>query len=240
IPWTYGKRLGENFNGLLGGLLATLGFVRLSSYPSDEFLCGDLADAKKEQQESTRRRDEIATRLGAAERSLRVLTNERRELIATVEWQRASLLQQNWKAMRGDDWEDYLLEVFRALGAEAKRTRQRASSDQGVDLIARFDCKCFAIQAKGYGHPVGNKAIQEVFAGAKHWHCDAWAVVTNSEFTPKAKELAVSTGCVLIGEEEFPDFVMGKIELSLPALNPELTAKELATRAGPTQPFQGS
>jgi hypothetical protein len=128
---------------------------------------------------------------------------------------RAALLSRNWKAMRDYEWEAYLVEVFRAHGAKAERIG--GAGDQGVDLIVEFGAKRIAIQAKGYFNTVSNKAIQEAYAGMAHHGCCAGAVITNSRFTRGAMELAVSTGCVLIGEEEFPDFVMGKVSLWPPA-----------------------
>jgi len=56
---------------------------------------------------------------------------------------------------------------------------------------------------------VQNKAVQEAFTGMRIHGCDACAVVTNSRFTKGAQEAAAGTGCILIGEEEFPDLVIG-------------------------------
>ena len=96
-----------------------------------------------------------------------------------------------------------------------KRTNERCSSDQAVDLIVEFSGQRIAVQAKGYGfnNVVSNKAVQEAYTGAQHWGCGACAVITNSRFTRQAKELADSTGCVLIPYDEFPDFVLGRITI---------------------------
>jgi restriction endonuclease Mrr len=127
-------------------------------------------------------------------------------------WQRKNLLQRNWKAMRGYEWEEYLVEVCRALGA-SRVDRIGGAGDQGVDLIVEFGAKRIAVQAKGYENPVGNTAVQEAYAGMTHHRCTACAVITNSWFRKSAIEIADSTFCILIGENEFPDFVMGKLEL---------------------------
>ena len=87
------------------------------------------------------------------------------------------------------------------------------SGDQGVDLIVESNGKRIAVQAKGYLHAVSNKAVQEAYTGMVHHRCCACVVITNSRFTSSARELAASTNCMLIGEDEFPDFVMGKLDL---------------------------
>ena len=42
------------------------------------------------------------------------------------------------------------------------------------------------------------------------YNCDSAAVITNSRFTRGAIDLAERNNCVLIGEDEIPDFVMGR------------------------------
>lgn len=126
-------------------------------------------------------------------------------------WQRKTLLKRNWRAMRGYEWEQYLVEVCTALGAKVERIG--GSGDQGVDLIVEYEAKRIAVQAKGYEAPVNNKAVQEVYAGMAHHRCTACAVIINSRFRKSAIEIADSTFCNLIGEDEFPDFVMGRPEL---------------------------
>jgi len=46
-----------------------------------------------------------------------------------------------------------------------------------------------------------------------HYGCHGCAVITNSRFTSSAVTLARSTRCVLIGEANFRDFVLGKLDL---------------------------
>lgn len=136
------------------------------------------------------------------------------EEIASGKRARAALLTRNWRALRDYEWEAYLIEVFQALGAKAERIG--GAGDQGVDLIVEFGGRRIAVQAKGYFHKVNNKAIQEAYAGMAHYGCCACAVITNSQFTRGAQELSLSTGCILVGEAEFPDFVMGKVTLWAP------------------------
>lgn len=54
-----------------------------------------------------------------------------------------------------------------------------------------------AIQTKCYSGTVGNHAIMEAVAGAKHYGATKCMVVTNSSFTKSARELAESNKVVL-------------------------------------------
>ncbi len=137
---------------------------------------------------------------------------KRSSLINSLHHQREKLLQQNWKLLRGLDWEQYLYDVCEALGYEVELTK--ASGDQGVDLIAMRGNERIAIQAKGYTDKVSNKAVQEVVAGQRFYKCNSCAVITNSSYRSSAFELAAVNGCVLIHDENFPGFVMGRVPLS--------------------------
>ena len=62
----------------------------------------------------------------------------------------------------------------------------RKSGDQGVDILAYKGFSKYAIQCKYYSYPVGNKAVQEVYAGGKYYDCDHYIVMTNGTFTKAA------------------------------------------------------
>lgn len=66
----------------------------------------------------------------------------------------------------------------------------KSSGDQGVDIIAYKRRKKYGIQCKYYTYPVGNKAVQEAYAGANFYDCDKAMVMTNTTFTRSATELA--------------------------------------------------
>lgn len=112
--------------------------------------------------------------------------------------------------MDGGEFESFLAEVFRHLGFQVERTGR--TGDQGVDLIVRRG-KCIAVQAKCYSGSVGNAAVQEVFAGQAHCKCDSCAVITSSVFTRQARDLAASTGCLLIEGNQLADLILEKINL---------------------------
>jgi restriction system protein len=99
--------------------------------------------------------------------------------------------------------------VFANLGYAVERTGQ--SGDHGVDLVVVNGGRRVAIQAKGYVNSVSNSAVQEAFTGKTIWKCHACAVITNSRFTSNAIDAAKATRCTLIGEDNFQDFVFGRI-----------------------------
>lgn len=78
------------------------------------------------------------------------------------------------------------------------------SGDQGIDITAYKEGQKYGIQCKYYSHPVGNKAVQEAFAGAKFYGCDRAAVLTNSTFTASAQSLAQKTNVILWEGSDIP------------------------------------
>jgi HJR/Mrr/RecB family endonuclease len=198
------------YGGSLFGAAAMAGTLALLlKYPSDLALPSAIADAVERDLEFSLRANSALKSLAAAKQQIITLSAERMNLLQSVEWQRAALLNRNWRAMRDTEFEEYLVEVFCSLGAAARRTGK--SGDQGVDLVVEIGDRCVAVQAKGYHHSVSNNAVQEAVTGKTHYQCCSAAVITNSYFTKSAIELALSNNCALIGEAEFPDFVMGRV-----------------------------
>lgn len=108
-------------------------------------------------------------------------------------------------AMDGFQFEDFLAEIFRAMGYDVKETKR--TQDQGADLfVTRFD-KNIVIQAKNYSGSVGNSSVQQVISAKTFFGCDEAMVVTNSYFTRSAKELADSTGVRLIDRDELQKYL---------------------------------
>lgn len=84
-------------------------------------------------------------------------------------------------------------------------TVTQASGDQGVDVIARKNRIKVAIQCKFYKHSaVGNKAVQEVIAGAIYSGSSYKAVIAPSGYTSGAAELAKAANVLLIGPDDIP------------------------------------
>lgn len=98
-------------------------------------------------------------------------------------------------AMSGPQFEAFVADLFRAMGHRAMVLG--GSGDQGVDVIVSYQDQRVAVQCKNYKRAVGNKPVQEVYAGARHHRCaQAW-VVAPAGYTKGAYELAKSTGVSL-------------------------------------------
>lgn len=102
----------------------------------------------------------------------------------------------NVDRMEGHEFEYFCAELLEKCGFEDV-TVTRGSGDQGVDILAFKEDIKYAIQCKNYSTPLGNKSIQEVFAGKTFYHCHVGVVMTNSTFTKGARELADSVGVIL-------------------------------------------
>jgi len=100
----------------------------------------------------------------------------------------------------GYEYEEYVAKLLRQHGWNARVTK--GSGDQGADIIANKDNTKAAVQCKFYTNPVGNQSVQEVFAAQAYYGCDKAYVITNSTFTPSAKQLANKSGVDLLHHSE--------------------------------------
>ncbi len=98
--------------------------------------------------------------------------------------------------LSGYGFENFLKSLFEKMGYKVEQTK--SSKDQGADLVVSKLGEKIVVQAKRYSGKVGNKAIQEITAAIKHYEADRGMVVTNSEFTRSAMELAKSNNIELI------------------------------------------
>ena len=73
----------------------------------------------------------------------------------------------------------------------------RGAGDQGVDIVVNLRDEHIAVQCKNYSQPVGNRPVQEVYAGARHHRCVGAWVVAPAGYTSGAIDLAKSTGVSL-------------------------------------------
>lgn len=171
------------------------------------------------------------------ERLLAVEENARDQALSSV-FRRSSLMEEIAK-MSGTEFEEFVADFLQAQGYVVQTTT--ASGDQGVDLLVKMPDSesTIAVQIKRYSRPLGNKPVQEAFAGMVHYKAvEAW-VLTNSSFTPGAHGLALSTAVKLIGGDELTAWFD---EVST-ALNPEpisegdqQLASEIAEERGEEHP----
>jgi len=99
------------------------------------------------------------------------------------------------RSMSGAQFEVFTADLFRALGHQT--TVLGGAGDQGVDVIVDRRGERVAVQCKNHSRPVGNRAVQEVFAGARHHRCVEACVVAPGGYTRGAIALARSTGVAL-------------------------------------------
>ena len=98
--------------------------------------------------------------------------------------------------IEGHEFEFLCANILRKNNYENVTVTQ-GSGDQGIDIIAYRDGIKYGIQCKCYSSPIGNRAVQEVFAGKTFYQCHVGIVLTNNYFTPAAVELAQRNGIVL-------------------------------------------
>lgn len=126
------------------------------------------------------------------------------ELLSYIEKKLEDALLPNDIPLDGIDFEHWCAGMLSKQGWKA--TVSKASGDQGVDVVAKRGGTEVAIQCKRYSAPVGNKAVQEAFAGKQYAQASHACVIATGGFTRSAKELATATGVSLIDAQLISDF----------------------------------
>lgn len=107
-----------------------------------------------------------------------------------------NMKQKNFDAMEGHEFEHFCANILIKNGFENVNVTS-GSGDQGIDIIAFKDDIKYGIQCKCYHSAIGNKAVQEVYAGKTFYNCHIGVVLTNRNFTKSAIELAKNNGIIL-------------------------------------------
>ena len=119
---------------------------------------------------------------------------------------RVKMYNNHYDYMTGEDFETFIAQILGKIGF-CNIQLTKGSGDQGVDILAEKDNIKYAFQCKRYDKTVGNKAVQEVFAGKFFYHCHVAVVVTNNYFTQSAKDLAHENGVVLWDRDYLQKFI---------------------------------
>jgi len=98
------------------------------------------------------------------------------------------------------EFENFCAELLESQGWKVQLGK--GTQDQGVDILCEKDGERVCIQCKQYSQPVGNKAVQEVYAGMKFSGANKAAVVSNATFTPSARQLASTNKVLLLHYDE--------------------------------------
>lgn len=102
----------------------------------------------------------------------------------------------DFDSMTGLEFEGFCAEILEKNGYDNVSVT-RGSGDQGVDIIAYCDGVKYGFQCKCYTADIGNKAVQEIYAGKTYYQCHVGIVLTNRQFTSAAIDLAKKNGIVL-------------------------------------------
>lgn len=138
-----------------------------------------------------------------------VLTNLKAENAAFKEQQQLFIKEQLKlidDMKDGHDFENYLAELLK-LGGYTDVIVTKGSGDFGVDVTAKRWGLSFAFQCKRYKQQVGNKAVQEIFAGMVHYNCQIGIVVANNGYTSAAIEQAAATKVLLWDKQELSHLI---------------------------------
>jgi hypothetical protein len=196
------------FIGAVAGAFVLAGLLYL---PSNVVLPASLQAAEAERNLAQSRFQEVLQRTTEIAAELQKRIDERRDLMASGQVQRAALLQRPWKAMTEIEWQDFVVEVCRTLGYDIERLPN--STEPDADFIASLGSERIAVLTRGEGNAVTSETVQQARAAMSRHGAMRAAVVINRRFTGAAQDFASHNGCLLIGREEFPDFVLGKLSL---------------------------
>ena len=176
--------------------------------PADDLLPAAIDEAASNSRVANAHYKEAFERLAEVKNRLQLLVEDRRAKMASGRVQRAALLQRPWKGMNASEWEDFVVEVCRTLGAKVER---RAHGDHGAELAVDFGGRRVAMLVRTAREPIDSEAVRQAIALKGREACDHCAIITNGRFTGAAQDYAPRNGCRLVGREEFPDFVLGQV-----------------------------
>ncbi|MEX2092656.1 MAG: restriction endonuclease, partial [Pirellulales bacterium] len=80
-------------------------------------------------------------------------------------------------------------------------------------LFVTISPRRIAIAAVSEVNPFHAAAVRQVIDDLAQKGCDELGIVTNARLTAGSKEYARSRRCTLVGTDEFPNFVLGKLLL---------------------------
>ena len=199
-----------SFLALLVGLAADAAlFASLLYSPADSLLPTAVSEADSHRKLTDARLKEKVERITETRTRLNRLLEERRDQIASGKLQKAALSAQVENHARSR------VAGFRRRGLpNTGRKVERIDRPGGEDanLVADFGLRRIVVMTEAKDHNASSATIQLALAAKARHNCDSCAVVINRRFTVPPRILLVIMAPA-IGTGEFPDFVMGKIEL---------------------------
>lgn len=99
--------------------------------------------------------------------------------------------------LTGEEFEHAIANLLIKNGFQNVRVTQY-QGDYGIDVLGDKDGIKYAFQCKYSSYSkIGNKAVQEAYAGKSYYNCDVGVVVTNKSFTDPAIQQANKIGIQL-------------------------------------------
>lgn len=112
-------------------------------------------------------------------------------------------------SMDGIEFEEYCTQQLIKSGKFITCQTTPPSGDFGADITATdLNGESWVFQCKRYKSKLDNTPIQEVVAAKAHYNAKHAAVITNSTFTDKARQLAEENEVFLIESGIFDDLIM--------------------------------
>jgi hypothetical protein len=198
------------FGFLIGAAASAAAFYLLLYLPSNTQLPSAIDEAEAGQRLAKAHYLEAVDRWLEADAQLTRLVEDRRQRMASGRVQRAALLQRPWRKMAGVEWEDFVVEVCRTLGAAVER---RGRGDAGAELAIDFGQGKLATLVQSSRDPIDSTQVQQAILFKEREQSDACAIITNGRFTGAAQDYAARLGCKLVGRDEFPEFALGNFRL---------------------------
>jgi restriction system protein len=100
------------------------------------------------------------------------------------------------------EFEDMVVEVYRAFGHAAKRTG--TTGDHGVDVVVETKKgEKLVVQCKRWRGNVGEPVVRDFYGVMQHEKADKGIIVTTGSFTPQAREWAKGKPILLHDGQEF-------------------------------------
>lgn len=126
--------------------------------------------------------------------------------------------------MDGHEFEYFCADILKNNGFRNVKVT-RGSGDFGVDIVAQYKDKKYAIQCKCYSHKLDNSPIQEVVAGMSSYGCNTAAVMTNQFFTEPAKVLAKRNNVELWDRDALSKMIDHKCKINSKKTSPKTKVK---------------
>lgn len=109
-------------------------------------------------------------------------------------------------SMTGEEFEQYCANLLKLNGFKGVVLTQK-SKDRGADILAKKHWKKYSFQCKRNASNVGNKAVQEAYAGKTIYGADIAVVITNQHFTKQAVEDAKKLQVQLWDRDTLKNFI---------------------------------